>query len=63
MPKLNNSLPGPGYYSPQHNLTKEKFASWRVGSSNRGDLSLSSNAPGPGQYDSPKKMGNGPKWR
>jgi len=50
--------PGPGQYAPRKS---GNGPTWRIGSAIRGNKNLNNN-PGPGQYDIPNKVFNGPKY-
>ena len=50
--------PGPGHYAPRKN---GHGPTWRIGSALRGSKNLNNN-PGPGQYNIPNKVFNGPKY-
>ena len=50
--------PGPGHYAPRRN---HGGPTWRIGSALRGSKNLNNN-PGPGQYNVPEKIFNGPKY-
>ena len=50
--------PGPGQYAPKRS---GHGPTWRIGSALRGSKNLNKN-PGPGQYNIPDKVFNGPKY-
>ncbi len=57
-----NDFPGPGTYTAL-NLSINKSPTWSMGKGLRGSLSCASFAPGPGNYDTRAKVGEGPKVR
>jgi hypothetical protein len=54
-----NSNPGPGNYDPNSNHIKDKVISHKLSSSKRQDLvcKTAREMPGPGNYESPIKIG------
>lgn len=50
--------PGPGQYAPKRS---SNGPTWRIGSAQRGNKKIN-NTPGPGQYNIPDKIFNGPKY-
>lgn len=59
--KVLMSNPGPGTYSPEVKLAKERPPSHMVGTSSRPDFYHQGKAPGPGQYNIRDKE-KGPHW-
>jgi len=50
---MRDQNPGPGNYSPEHGVVKDKVISYAMGSSKRVDIvqKHSLDQPGPGIYD------------
>lgn len=56
-----NPNPGPGEYEPHFENTRPQSAMVRVGSATRRPLNDVKGVPGPGTYDLPSKMVEGPR--
>jgi len=54
-------VPGPGAYSPEVGVTRDRNGGVRIGTSNRNNLYDTKANPGPGQYDTRGRIG-GPKF-
>lgn len=57
----NNYVPGPGQYENRHEVARPSSAMVRIGSAKRKPLNEFDFAPGPGTYEIPNKMIEGPK--
>jgi hypothetical protein len=64
--KIDNDVPGPGDYNADPNLIKDKLIGFKIDSGTKRPEIVSKETlsiPGPGVYDSPSKLGNGPSYR
>jgi hypothetical protein len=57
--KIRDAAPGPGAYEPQGLRSKQNV---RIGTSVRSPINISGTTPGPGTYEHPTKVGEGPKF-
>ena len=60
-----NKNPGPGYYQPEDGITHERAPQWKYFESPNGNHDgpfVNSNDLGPGQYNLPTYLGEGPKY-
>ncbi|EGR31795.1 hypothetical protein IMG5_102040 [Ichthyophthirius multifiliis] len=55
--------PGPNFYFPIPLSTKSEIYNPTIGIGERPPLHSKTNVPGPGQYNHPQKIGEGPKWK
>lgn len=55
-------MPPPNLYSPKDKYTSTGSPATGFGYGERYNLSKSMITPGPGNYDTPKKIGEGPKY-
>lgn len=64
-PGSPNKFPGPGYYQPEDGLTHETAPHWKFSINQNGNHEgplVNSNGLGPGQYNLPNYLGEGPKY-
>ena len=59
-----NKNPGPGDYEARESQTKERIVTYQIAKSKRVDIVSreARNQPGPGNYGSPSKLGDGIKY-
>ena len=60
--KERDKTPAPGQYESNYAVVKEKTPSHVIGKDKRLKYFNDSEKPGPGQYDSPSKLGKAPKY-
>lgn len=60
--KLKQELPPPNVYNPKYDHTKRNSPATSLGYGSRTFLNRTFEVPGPGNYSTPSKVGEGPKY-
>jgi len=60
--KFIHELPPPDSYNPDYLKTRQKAPATGFGYGERSSMSKTFSIPGPGQYKSPSKIGEGPRY-